>query len=725
MTAFRAAFKAYRMHQVLILPRFARLTFALGLATAVFPVDAEYYFNPRFLSNDLAESVDLSAFTKGREAPPGTYRVDIYLNDEFMASRDITFIADDNNADLIPCLSTDLLVSLGIKKSALLDSKEHSAEKHVPDNSACTPLQDRLADASSEFDAGQQHLSLSVPQIYVGRMARGYVSPDLWEEGINAGLLNYSFNGNSINNRSNHNAGKSNYAYLNLQSGINIGSWRLRDNSTWSYNSGSSNSSDSNKWQHINTSAERDIIPLRSRLTVGDSYTDGDIFDSVNFRGLKINSTEAMLPDSQHGFAPVIHGIARGTAQVSVKQNGYDVYQTTVPPGPFTIDDINSAANGGDLQVTIKEADGSIQTLYVPYSSVPVLQRAGYTRYALAMGEYRSGNNLQSTPKFVQASLMHGLKGNWTPYGGMQIAEDYQAFNLGIGKDLLLIAGKVFAFSCNVDGGSSIGAGTTSVYVNLDPVIQPGQNLVVDLSQHISCWNDYGGWYDTDHINLVQGSAFAGSLQSYKGSLYWNNVTYPFPLTTNTNVLDIGDKTPMPLPLKLYITPVGAAGGVVIKAGEVIARIHMYKIATLGSGNPRNFTWNIISNNSVVMPTGGCTVDSRNVTVNLPDFPGSAEIPLGVYCSSEQKLSFYLSGATTDSARQVFANTAPDATKASGVGVSLMRNGKTLATGENVSLGTVNKSKVPLGLSATYGQTGNKVAAGAVQSVIGVTFIYE
>ncbi|MCW0137489.1 fimbria/pilus outer membrane usher protein [Escherichia coli] len=209
------------------------------------------------------------------------------------------------------------------------------AEKHVPDNSACTPLQDRLADASTEFDVGQQHLSLSVPQIYVGRMARGYVSPDLWEEGINAGLLNYSFNGNSINNRSNHNAGKSNYAYLNLQSGINIGSWRLRDNSTWSYNSGSSNSSDSNKWQHINTSAERDIIPLRSRLTVGDSYTDGDIFDSVNFRGLKINSTEAMLPDSQHGFAPVIHGIARGTATSECKTEWIRCLSDYCPTRPF------------------------------------------------------------------------------------------------------------------------------------------------------------------------------------------------------------------------------------------------------------------------------------------------------------------------------------------------------------------------------------------------------
>lgn len=254
-------------------------------------------------------------------------------------------------------------------------------------------------------------------------------------------------------------------------------------------------------------------------------------------------------------------------------------------------------------------------------------------------------------------------------------------------------------------------------------VAENGQVYLTGLPQSGQLQVSWGK--DKNSNCMVQGSAFAGSLQSYKGSLYWNNVTYPFPLTTNTNVLDIGDKTPMPLPLKLYITPVGAAGGVVIKAGEVIARIHMYKIATLGSGNPRNFTWNIISNNNVVMPTGGCTVDSRNVTVDLPDFPGSAEIPLGVYCSSEQKLSFYLSGATTDSSRQVFANTAPDATKASGVGVTLMRNGKILATGENVSLGTVNKSKVPLGLSATYGQTGNKVSAGTVQSVIGVTFIYE
>ncbi|XNM73747.1 fimbria/pilus outer membrane usher protein [Escherichia coli] len=46
----------------------------------------------------------------------------------------------------------------------------------------------------------------------------------------------------------------------------------------------------------------------------------------MNFRGAQLASDDNMLPDSQRGFAPVIHGIARGTAQVTIKQNGYDIY---------------------------------------------------------------------------------------------------------------------------------------------------------------------------------------------------------------------------------------------------------------------------------------------------------------------------------------------------------------------------------------------------------------
>ncbi len=160
------------------------------------------------------------------------------------------------------------------------------------------------------------------------------------------------------------------------------------------------------------------------------------VFDGINFRGAQLASDDNMLPDSQKGFAPVIHGIARGTAQVSVKQNGYEIYQSTVPPGPFTINDLYSAGNGGDLQVTIKEADGSSQVFTVPYSSVPVLQRESHTRYAVTAGEYRSGNDRQDKPKFFQSTVMRGLPAGWTLYGGTQLADRYRAFNLGVGKNM-------------------------------------------------------------------------------------------------------------------------------------------------------------------------------------------------------------------------------------------------------------------------------------------------
>lgn len=37
----------------------------------------------------------------------------------------------------------------------------------------------------------------------------------------------------------------------------------------------------------------------------------GDIFDGVNFRGIQLASDDNMVPDSQRGYAPTIHGISR------------------------------------------------------------------------------------------------------------------------------------------------------------------------------------------------------------------------------------------------------------------------------------------------------------------------------------------------------------------------------------------------------------------------------
>ncbi len=42
-----------------------------------------------------------------------------------------------------------------------------------------------------------------------------------------------------------------------------------------------------------------------------------------------------------------------------------------VPPGPFSIADLQLAGGGADLDVSVQEADGSVTTYLVPYAAVP------------------------------------------------------------------------------------------------------------------------------------------------------------------------------------------------------------------------------------------------------------------------------------------------------------------------------------------------------------------
>lgn len=121
----------------------------------------------------------------------------------------------------------------------------------------------------------------------------------------------------------------------------------------------------------------------------GPELEFGEFFDAVSYQGINLGSDPRMLPESQRGFAPTVRGIARTHAKVTIEQNGYLLYETTVPPGSFVIDDLYPTGYGGDLQVTIQEADGSRQAFRVPYAAVPGMVRAGTTFYNATFGEVR------------------------------------------------------------------------------------------------------------------------------------------------------------------------------------------------------------------------------------------------------------------------------------------------------------------------------------------------
>jgi outer membrane usher protein len=413
-------------------------------------------FNEEFLGiGGDQPHADLSLFSFGNRVLAGTYMVDVSLNERGAGQTEIRFAAKEGRNDAEPCLTRGMLDAWGVNVAVFPELASAADE-------ACIELTKVIPDAAVSYDAGKQRLFVSIPQAALKRSARGAVGPEKWDKGITAGMLDYQLNfarysGSNYRNDANPFAPPQNVfdgnpfaerdktlqrntLFAGLRAGFNFGDWRFRHFST--YNRGLDGKS---RWQGISTYVQRDLASINGRLLIGDGNTPGNFFDSLPFRGVQLSSDDAMLPDSQQGYAPTIRGVAQTNARVTVRQNGYVIYSTFVAPGPFVIDDLYPTASSGDLEVTVAEADGR-QTRYTQaFSAVPTLLREGTWRYSATIGKYRNnydgstvpgGRPSLSQPVFMQATLARGLGNEFSLYGGLLMANMYQSLLAGVGKNL-------------------------------------------------------------------------------------------------------------------------------------------------------------------------------------------------------------------------------------------------------------------------------------------------
>ena len=397
--------------------------FIFSFATIPLPAMAGEYFNPHLLEvNETGTSaVDLTYISE-ETIPPGDYNLDIYINHTFVASESVIFTRQDQNnaASSRPCLSVARLKEWSIKT-------EDYPELTVA-GSECAKLS-AIPGWETAVQLSQQRIDFTLPQVALVHRPRGYVPESRWQQGITAGLLNYNISGQKTDPRDGGVSTSS--QFVSLQPGLNVGPWRLRNYSTLNHND------DGSQWDSVYSYISRDIHALKGQLIVGQTYTSSAVFDSISFTGLQLNSDKEMLPDSLNGFAPVIKGIARSTADVTVYQNGYSIYKTTVSPGAFEINDLYPTGSAGDLYVTVKESDGSEQSFVVPFASLAILQREGQVDYAFSGGKTRSGSAGGKEYQFLQSNVAWGALSNVTLYGGFQQLEDkYSNLLLGAGFNL-------------------------------------------------------------------------------------------------------------------------------------------------------------------------------------------------------------------------------------------------------------------------------------------------
>ncbi|HFV9294342.1 TPA: fimbria/pilus outer membrane usher protein [Serratia fonticola] len=408
-----------------------------ALIAGTSPAWGRDYFDPALLSlgGGLEAVTDLSAFESAGQTPPGTYLVTVLVNRSERGQYRVVFTPGDKG-QVSPELTPAFLAEMGVNTPALPAFGGLPVDKPVSDLATLIP------DARVHFDFQQQRLELSIPQVAMKPDASSVVNPALWDQGMTAFLLNYTLNGGRSrqDGQWGQSTSEQTNLFLGLHSGLNWQAWRLRSDMTYTHNNSRSGYGDTQRNQQTrfsNTYLQRDIQAWRSDVLVGENNTGNDVFDSIPFRGVKLSSSEDMLPLSLRGFAPVISGIAQSNARVTVSQNGNVVYQAYVAPGPFRINDLYQTGQGGDLTVTVTEADGSVRTWTQAFSALPVMQRPGGLKYELTAGRYNGGITTGSREAhFALGTLIYGLPHDITLYGGGLIAEKYASAVAGSGISL-------------------------------------------------------------------------------------------------------------------------------------------------------------------------------------------------------------------------------------------------------------------------------------------------
>lgn len=396
----------------------------------VFPVWASYYtFDPALLvGNNINANTktDLSLFEQGGQLP-GTYLVDIFLGDEKVDSTNVTFHAvksPTGEYSLQSCLTKDQLSRYGVDVDNYpeLLSPAKNIQQDEP-ASQCVNLA-AIPQASEEFDFYAMRLVLNIPQVAL--RPKDEIPVERWDDGITAFLLNYMANSTTTTYRQTGEQQSSHY--VQLYPGFNIGAWRIRNATSWNQSGNSAG-----KWQSSYIYATRGLYRLKSRITLGQSYTPGDFFDSVPFSGVMLGDDDNMLPSSQRDFMPVVRGIARSQARVEVRQNGYLIYSTVLSPGPFELTDVMPSRSSSDLHVRVLESNGATQEFTVPYNVPAIALRKGRWRYNLMAGRYRPANVDVETTPIAQATVAYGLPWNLTVFAGQQWSPHYQATSAGLG----------------------------------------------------------------------------------------------------------------------------------------------------------------------------------------------------------------------------------------------------------------------------------------------------
>lgn len=380
-------------------------------------------FNMDVLDVDDRNTVDLTRFVSPDYMMPGHYFMSVNVNGTLFPEQAIDFYPSDTDAEVTEaCLPLSIVETLGLKAFVLKDLTFWKSGQ-------CANLS-TINGLTLRSDMSSATIYLNIPQAWLTHVDANWTPISSWDVGINGALLDYNVN-TSISRE--HTGTQLRQTSGNGTAGLNLGAWRLRGDFQGSRYDTSTSSSQQFTWSSLY--AYRPIPEWGAKLTLGESYMNSNVFDSFRYSGIDLSSDDQMVPPNLRGYAPEVIGVARSNAHITVRQGQRVLYETTVPSGPFRIQDLNGAVSGA-LDVEIVEAGGETQRYQVQTANVPYLSRPGRIRYKASIGRPIFYDHAIAGPLFAMGEASWGINNEWSLYGGTLLTQGYSANALGVGRNL-------------------------------------------------------------------------------------------------------------------------------------------------------------------------------------------------------------------------------------------------------------------------------------------------
>lgn len=406
--------------------------FSLALVSSISSTIAaeseEYHFDGKQLFGS-EYVLDLNKFNE-EEQGEGEYFVDIFVNDRLIDSnKKIKFVK--LKSSLQACLTNKFWSKINLKES----NNQSETELDRCDEPSFIP-----SGISTEFVLSSLRFKIVIPQALLDIKPRDW-NRESWDRGENLAFVNYNTNFFLASHEDSDNVGT---GYFNFNNGLNLGDWQIRNRLSFQLQKNKSLTSDD--FNLSQTYAGTALPEIDSYLKIGQGYSGGQQFGSLNYIGFNLKSDVRMLPQSQRGYAPTVSGIANGTSKVTIFQHGSAIHQVTVPSGPFSISDLMPTSANGDLHVEVESVDGKKTYFEVPFSAVPTSLRQGLSRYEVSIG--RTKDYIVDT-FFADLTYEQGINNELTLMGSARLADNYQS--LGVGTTISTSIG-----SFGLEGGLSL-----------------------------------------------------------------------------------------------------------------------------------------------------------------------------------------------------------------------------------------------------------------------------